>query len=251
MGFNDQGGTIVEMDFAAPPALSELCISSPEAPATRELPLAQNQLKIRLANTEARHHSASLLLDKMYSWRGYMAAARFDGIPNRVTLVAALHQHVVGTLTLCFDSTVGLPADEIFKDKLDQLRNNDCRLCEPSRFAVDHNINSKRVLAALFHIAYIHAKNIFGQTDFVIEVNPRHVGFYQKMLGFTVFCEERTCRRVGAPAVLLRLNLDYVVGQIEKFGGKQETVRDQRTLYPYFFSPADEIGITKRLLREI
>ncbi len=251
MAFEDRGGTIVEMDFEAPPALSDLCITTPEAPATRELQLAQNQLKIRLADTEARHESANLLLDKMYSWRGYMTSSRFDGVPNRVTLVAALLNQVIGTLTLCFDSQIGLPADEIFKDKLDTLRNNDCRLAEPSRFAVDHTINSRRVLAALFHIAYIHAKGIFGLTDFIIEVNPRHVGFYQKMLGFVLFCEERICPRVNAPAVLLRLNLDWVADQITKLGGKQSAAKDQKTLYPYFFSPADEAGITNRLLREV
>jgi hypothetical protein len=68
---------------------------------------------------------------------------------------------------------------------------------------------SKRVFAALIHISYIYAHNIHGYTDYVIEVNPRHVMFYKRMLGFRDFGGKRECTRVGAPAVLLRLELDY------------------------------------------
>ena len=38
----------------------------------------------------------------------------------------------------------------------------------------------------------------------VIEVNPRHVRYYERMLGFEVIGPERMNPRVEAPAVLLR-----------------------------------------------
>ena len=44
-------------------------------------------------------------------------------------------------------------------------------------------------------------------TDVVIEVNPRHVRYYQRAFGFRAFGAERRCERVGAPARLLHLNL--------------------------------------------
>ena len=36
----------------------------------------------------------------------------------------------------------------------------------------------------LFHIAYIFARRMHDRTDLLIEVNPRHVRFYERMLGF-------------------------------------------------------------------
>ena len=68
------------------------------------------------------------------------------------------------------------------------------------------------------------------------------------MLGFTQMGTERLNSRVNTMGVLLRLEIDYVDAQIERFGGKTEEVPGERSLYPYFFSKADEVGITQRLL---
>ncbi|HZX25769.1 MAG TPA: long-chain N-acyl amino acid synthase, partial [Telluria sp.] len=107
---------------------------------------------------------------------------------------------------------------------------------------------TKRVFASLIHISYIYAHNIHGYTDYVIEVNPRHVLFYKRMLGFQDWGPERPCTRVGAPAVLLRLELDYMGEQIRRFGGMFEQHADERSFYPYFFPYLDEPGITDRLV---
>ena len=127
-----------------------------------------------------------------------------------------------------------MPADDNFRDKLDVLREQGRRLCEPSRLAIDKGV-SKRVFAALIHISYIYAHNIHRFTDYVIEVNPRHVVFYKRMLGFKDFGGERECTRVGAPAVLLRLDLAYMGEQIRKFGGLMEQHGGERSFYPFFF----------------
>jgi len=103
------------------------------------------------------------------------------------------------------------------------------------------------VLAAIFHIAYIHARRLRQSTDLLIEVNPRHVKFYQALLGFTVVGEERMDPRVGAPAVLLRLDLAYAESQIARWGGHRELADQTRLLYPYVFSPLEEKGIEGRL----
>ena len=87
------------------------------------------------------------------------------------------------------------------------------------------------------------------QPNFVIEVNPRHAVFYKRMLGFTKLGEERQCPRVNAPAILLRLTCEYVAENTAKYGGAMCELPDVRSLYPYAFSPADEAGITRRLVR--
>lgn len=212
-------------------------------------PIDQQVFNIRMANSQGRREAASLLLKKMYGWRGYAVEAGAQHALNKITLFAETGGETVGTMSLCLDDPeIGLPADDIFRDRLDELRGQQRRLCEPSKLAIDKGV-SKRVFAALIHISYIYAHNIHGYSDYVIEVNPRHVMFYKRMLGFRDFGAERSCPRVGAPAVLLRLDLDYMGEQIRKFGGLMEQHTTERSFYPYFFPTWDEPGITSRLMQ--
>ncbi|MYM88723.1 long-chain N-acyl amino acid synthase [Rugamonas sp. FT82W] len=236
------------VSFEAGPGLRDLVVG--EGTTNKELDhtIDQQIFHIRMANSQGRREAASLLLKKMYGWRGYSVDPNAPHALNKITLYAETGGQTVGTMSLCLDSDeVGLPADENFRDKLDDLRAQHRRLCEPSRLAIDKGV-SKRVFAALIHISYIYAHNIHGYTDYVIEVNPRHVMFYKRMLGFRDFGGERPCTRVGAPAVLLRLELDYMGEQIRKFGGLMEQQTTERSFYPYFFPTWDEPGITGRLI---
>ena len=241
--------TIVGLPFESPHSLRKLCIDQAEMSATQELAVEQQKFKIRLANTEDRRGSASLLIQKMYSWRGYQASTVLEGQPNRITLVAVANEQSIGTLTLGFDSAIGLLVDDLYKDEIDTLRSQRRKVCEFTKLAVDERIRSKRVLASLFHIAYVYARNIHRCQDIVIEINPRHVRFYERMLGFERLGEEKMCARVDAPAVLLRLDLEHAHSQITKFGGRMEQATEEKSLYPYFFSQQDEDGITQRLSR--
>ena len=231
--------------------LRDLCISEPDQPNTQEVAVQQQKFKIRLATNEDRRDSASLLIEKMYSWRGYATGATSNEEPNRITLVASANEHILATLTLGYDSPMGLMVDDMYKTEVDSLRNAGRVVCELTKLAVDQNVRSKDVLASLFHIAYIYGKKIHNGTDFVIEVNPRHALFYRKMLGFEDFGEEKTCPRVNAPAILLRLDLDHATRKIAELGGKKNLAKGEKSYYPYFFTPEDELGITKRLRREL
>lgn len=233
--------------FESPYKLRDLCIPQREPPPEQNISVEQQKFKIRLASSAERIKSASMLIQKMYSWRGYVPG-QLEETPNRITLLSFAEDQIIGTLTLGLDSPAGLTADEVYKDKIDQLRAAGHKVSELTKLAVDQNVKSRRVLAALFHIAYIYGRVFHGYSDVVIEVNPRHVLFYEKMLGFRQFGEERLCPRVNAPAVLLRLELDYVDQQISKFGGQMELAGMEKSLYPYFFTKAEEAGITNRLL---
>ena len=71
------------------------------------------------------------------------------------------------------------------------------------------------------------------------------------MLGFTQEGELKVNPRGEAPAYLLRVNLEFVTEQIQKFGGTftADNNVSERSFYPYFFSPREERGIINRLLR--
>jgi hypothetical protein len=239
--------------FASPAGMRELCIGERGAPTDLDHPLDVQVFHIRMANSAGRREAASLLIRKMYGWRGYAVdenePAAVPGLhdANKITLYAETGGVVVGTMSLCMDSRSLLPADDNFSGELDGLRLQGRRLCEPSRLAIDKGV-TKRVFASLIHISYIYAHNIHGYSDYIIEVNPRHVMFYKRMLGFTDFGAERPCSRVGAPAVLLRLPLSVMGEQIRKWGGLMEQHGEERSFYPYFFPVWDEPGITARLM---
>lgn len=212
----------------------------------RSGPDAPLRFKVRLADTEGRRSAASYLIRKMYGWRGY-ASSGVQAALNRVTLAASDEDRTLATISIGFDSPEGLLVEDLYRDRIDQLRAAGGRVCEFTKLAVEKNEQSKDVLAMMFHIAYMYAFRINGCSDLIIEVNPRHVRFYERMLGFTQFGEERMCSRVGAPAVLLWLRLAYAKEQIERYGGHREKAGQIRALYPYFFSPAEEDGIVGRL----
>ena len=215
-----------------------------------DLATEKSEFRIRLANTANRRGAASILINKMYSWRGYGNGNPATPIPNpnRITLLASGPSDLaIGTISMGLDSPLGLYADAMYHDELEQLRRQGKIVCEYNRLAIDPEIKSKRVLASLFHIAYLYPYYLFGHTDGVLEVNPRHVRFYEKMMGFTQIGPERTCPRVNAPAVLLHTDFSYGEEQIRKWGGLMENARHERSLYPYFFNQVDEAGILSRL----
>ena len=206
--------------------------------------------KIRAADSSRERRSANILVDRMYATRGYETTSLpEEESPDRKTFLATDHNVAVGTLTIGFDSTDGLLADVLFADEVRHFREAGLEICEFTKLAMDRRARSPRLLASLFHVAYIYAHKIKSLHNLLIEVNPRHVRYYQNMLGFKIIGAERHNFRVNAPAVLLSLDLCYAQEQIYRFGGKHEMSATERSVYPYFFSVNDETGIIARLHR--
>lgn len=228
--------------------LKELAIDQGRIGSEPDKTTLQN-FKIRLATNDDRQQSANLLIEKMYSLKGYgKHEIRHD--PYRITLAAYQNDKVVGTLTLGFDSPEGLAADRMYKLEVDALRAEGRRICEITKFAVDHQVKSKRVLATLFHLTQIYGHHLHQATDFLIEVTPRHAAFYRRMVGFVPYGEERLNTRVNVVGVLLRIEASYCDEQVRRYGGKLDKASGVNSIYPYVFSKEEEAGIIQRLLRE-
>lgn len=211
---------------------------------------AMPSFRIRAADSSGERSSANILIDKMYATRGYLTTALPEReTPNLITLVASDHEATIGTLTIGFDSGEGLMVDDLFPEEVRGLREGGRKVCEFTKLAMDSVVRSKHVLAALFNVAYIYAHRIKGADNLLIEVNPRHVRYYEAMLGFRAIGPRRLNRRVNAPAVLLALDLVYCREQIELFGGRPELCDRVRSIYPFSFSPREEAGIIGRLRR--
>jgi len=204
--------------------------------------------KIRAADSSGTRSSASILIDKMYAKRGYLTTPLSpEQTPNRLTLVASDYYSTIGTLTVGFDAENGLLVDDLFPEEVRKLRDVGRTVCEFTKLAMDNVVRSKRVLAALFNVAYLYAYKIKGADNLLIEVNPRHVRYYRNMLGFKVLGPRRLNTRVNAPAVLLSLDLAYVDEQVNELGGRPELAATNRSIYPHFFSKREESGIISRL----
>ena len=206
--------------------------------------------KIRAARTPGQRRSASTLINLRYAWRGYATKPLpQESAPDRITLVAAEEDETIGTMTVGFDGPDGLLVEELFPGEVHSLRAAGHRVCEFTKLAVDGASQSRRVLATLFHVAYIYAYRVMGFDCLLVEVNPRHVNYYSRILGFTTVAESRMNMRVNAPAVLMRLDFAHTEEQIARFGGKPQLSSTERSLYPYSFSVEEEAGIVGRIRR--
>lgn len=206
----------------------------------------QPAFKIRLAKSAGFRRDAGGLVGRRYSDRGYLVPAATQD-PSLYSFLAYDEGQIVGTVSIRLDSERGLSADALYRDELDELRRGGCTVCEFTRLAVDVKTASKPVLAGLFHTAYLYASAIRGYSYAVIEVNPRHVAFYRRALGFEPIGPERVNTRVDAPAILLCVPFETIREGVAKHGGKAEQATNERSLFPFGFSPEEEVGILQRL----
>jgi hypothetical protein len=222
-----------------------LCVEDPDPRRLATEPQT-NLFKVRLANTDERRDSASYLIRRRYAWRGY-AVDQPKPAPSRITIAAQDLTGTAGTVTVGLDSPEGLFVDALYPEEANRLRQEGRELAEFTKLAIDNNVHSTPLLAALFHVAFIYARRIHRCTDLLIEVNPRHQGFYRRMLGFEPFGPMRYESRVGTPALLLRLCLKYAQTEIGRLGGNPNLAASVRSLYPYAFAAREEVLIERRL----
>lgn len=202
--------------------------------------------KIRLARSRGFTEDAGSLIERRYASRGYQTKAQ-SADPNLFTFVAYDEGKLVGTVSIRLDSEKGLAADGLYQGELDELRAAQCQLCEFTRLAIDERAISKPVLAGLFHTAYLYAARVRGIELAVIEVNPRHVVFYRRALGFEPLGPERLNKRVNAPAILLCVPFTTIAEGLSQYAGNPEAPGAARSLFPYGFTSREEEGILRRL----
>jgi len=203
--------------------------------------------KVRLASTFAHRRAASKLVSQKYATRGFRTASSLKPEPHLHTFVAYDEGLLAGTVSIRFDSSEGLAADRLYPDELAGVRNRGFKVCEFTRLAVDASRVSKAVIAALFHTAYLYAFRLHGFDFSVIEVNPRHVAYYRRALGFEILGPERHNPRVDAPAVLLCTPFEAISESLRMYAGKKSARGTTHSLFVYGFTEVEEAGILGRL----
>lgn len=163
--------------------------------------------------------AAEELVRRRYAWRGYALSwdARAAAAPI-VTLLAQSDEDVLGTLTVRPAGRQGLLAEDSYGAEIESLRRSGRRVGELIRLAIEEHADWRASLDALVQSAYVVTRFMHALTDVVIEVNPRHARFYQRVFGFVTAAAERFCSRVGAPSVLMLLDL-------EQFGRRLQSIK--------------------------
>lgn len=185
------------------------------------------------------------VLSRMYTKRGYVPPPKSCVRRTSATLIVEQHDSVVGTVAANWDAS-RLSCAVDYPDVVSDLQARKRRICEFGRFAIDPSVRSRWVLGALFHSVVLLATHRAHATDFMIEVNPRHVGFYLRGLELTLVGGPRHCPRVDAPAVLLHGDLADIAEKIHHYTqpgvGKQAD-----NFYRYFLSPDEQMLAIRRL----
>ena len=158
-----------------------------------------------------------MVINRQYGARGYGASHVLPSARSLVTFTASSKKEVFGTITLVADSEEGLAAEKTFPKEIASFRNKGGKsLCELTKFAFDPSPDSRPFLASLFHIVYLYGTERFSSSDLLIEVNPRHVRFYEVMLGFEKVGGIAVNKKVGAPSQLLHISVDEIGRRIER-----------------------------------
>jgi len=172
-------------------------------------------LQVGVAKSFEQIDAADRLIRKRYAWRGYTLDS-FEheshsdcdtGAGNNITFFAADDQSTLGTITLRLDGPEGLRAEATHRESLQHARRDGRCIGELTRLALAEGVDSRLVLASLFGLVYAVGRWVHDVTEVFIEVNPRHVAFYARALGFAVVGETRFCERVRAPSVLLQADV--------------------------------------------
>lgn len=181
-----------------------------------------NAMHVGIAQSFDQIDAANRLICQRYAWRGYsLEALETGGDPaqreathHEIMFFAAEPRSTLGTITLRLDGPHGLSAEATHGETMQDVRGDGRRLGELTRLALAEGADSRSVLASLFGLVYAVGRMVHGVTDVFVEVNPRHVAFYSRALGFVAVGDERFCERVRAPSVLLHLDVEVLDEQL-------------------------------------
>ncbi|TAK90364.1 MAG: hypothetical protein EPO06_08795 [Burkholderiaceae bacterium] len=204
---------------------------------------AGNGFRVRIARRTGTPRQASQLLEKRFGSRGYSMPAQWDD-PSVFTFMEYQDGELVGTVGVRLDSPTGLAADKTHPEIMRTLRAHKLRLCEYTRLAVEDSADSITALGTLFHSAYLWAGVVHDFNYCVIEVNPRHATFYQRLLKFKALGQPVHNRSVNAPAVLLGISFTDIEASLRK---RHASSTQSGSAFSYGFSEAEAATIVFEL----
>ena len=186
----------------------------------RSKPVIRTGLEVRPASSFHEMCRAFALVQQVYQHHGYtqptqcnMRYTAFQLLSGSKTFVAHHNGTLVATGSMVKETGSGLPSSQVFHEELDVLIRQGRVLAEGTLFASAPNLNSTGVRATQELIRHgfwwCVAEDV---DDFCIVVNPKHVRFWERKLGYELLSEEKTCPHVeNHRGVLLRLDIQGIL----------------------------------------
>lgn len=154
-----------------------------------------------------------------------MRVNKYHLLPTTHVFVARCDSQVLATVTLVEEGSLGLPMESLYGDAVEALRGPNERFAEVTGLA--HSRSEEWLgVAVVERLMSLMSQSALsrGVDRLLITVNPQHVKFYERRIGFHVFDQVRPHPSVcGKPAVPLQLNLrtfaeDFPAGHDRFFG---------------------------------
>ena len=155
-----------------------------------------------------------------------------DTIPETSVFMAFdENDRLVGTNSLTPDNPAGLHVDDDFKDKTDEVRLECLRTRKKMgaswRIATDETVHNQiSIMMGLISATMDQAMLQDDLDVFLFTFNPKHVRFYERMLGLKVIAEPRFGKAVkSAPAVLMRGDRTEILKAWERTCSRRKSTR--------------------------
>lgn len=210
-----------------------------------------NNFTIKVANTLEERAEVFRLGYQVYLEKGFIKendnqwfVQEYDNYPS--TLILAVKdklKKIVGSITLVFKDERSLPAERIYGEEINQLACSGKKILEICRNVISPDYrNSKEILILMFNYLCIYSYHVKNYDSMVIEVNPRHKGYFEKLLKFKEIGGAKLCPSVQyAPATLLVMNLkDDYYADVMRFSEDKSSDKKERSLYSYFLKANQE-----------
>lgn len=215
---------------------------------------------IKVANTLEEREAVFQLGYQVYLDKGYIKEngsgrmiQNYDIDPSTIILIVKnKDNNIVGSVTLVFDGDSILPAEKIYSNELNILRQKNEKIVEISRLVIDPQYrNSKEILVLLFNYLYIYAYFVKKYTCLSIEVNPRHTTYYKTLLHFRPIGDEKPCPNVqSAPAILMYLPLHHGHSEVLRISKIKDAEKNNRSLYNFFLKPEQQSLVAQFLRKQ-
>jgi len=212
-------------------------------------PTSSSGLTIKVANTIEEKEAVYRLCYQVYLEKDYITKNENEWLVNNydfcdstvVLMVLDEQKNLAGTLTIVLEESQQMAVDKLYRNELFSLRASGKKLVEISRLVINPKYrNYKEVMTMLFNHLAIYTYHVKQYDNLVIEVVPRHVDYYIKLLCFEVLGGEKPCAVVkGAPVVLLNLPLLRYQNEIHRCHNSP-IEKKERTLYQHFIKPEAE-----------
>ncbi len=211
--------------------------------------LRKPQISYSIAKTRHDLEQAFALVYRQYLKKGYISKSHngnlcltlFNALPSSVIFIAKEEDRVIGTVTLIFDSPLGLPMDAAYKPQIDVLRKRGRAVAEVSQLAISEesfdrdcfsmfNFNKLMFIFRLFKMVLDYGRYHQKINDLCIAINPKQRDLYtfigfENMAGLKIYGNANK-----ALAVAKRLNLDSF----------KQKMRRRKALYTIFSSKMDD-----------